>query len=45
MMISPYVRGVAVSRAHDLCDEAARARQISAARAYKRATRRCTRHT
>jgi hypothetical protein len=45
MMITPYVRGVAAARAYDLREEAARARRIAAAWAYKRSARRWTWHT
>jgi hypothetical protein len=40
MMITPYLRGVATARADELRDEAARARRIAAAWAYKRSNRR-----
>jgi len=45
MMITPYVRGVALSRAHDMRDEASRGRRIAAAWAAKRSARRWTWYT
>jgi hypothetical protein len=40
MMITPYVRGLAAARADDMRDEAARARRIAAAWAYRRSAKR-----
>jgi len=39
MMITPHMRGLAAQRSHELREEAARARRIAAAWAYKRTVR------
>jgi hypothetical protein len=45
MMITPYVRGVALNRAQDMRVEARRARRIAAAWAARRSERRWTWYT
>jgi hypothetical protein len=40
MMITPYLRGVVAAHTDSMRDEAARARRIAAAWAYKRSARR-----